>query len=191
MKRLIRSDRGFTLAELAMYGLLLSIVVAVGAGIVISGTVAEKTVRTVIGASTQGQLAADSIETGVRNSAGYSVTEPFTGTQLLSARVAQGTSAAIQWSCAAWFYTPFIKDGSIWYTTSATAVPNPDASSDLSTWVLLVDNVEPASGSNIFSVSGDQMVFSFETRAGEDDPPASIASSASSRAEIWETAPCF
>jgi hypothetical protein len=187
---MIRSEGGFTLAELAMYGLLLSIVVAVGAGIIISGTAAEKTVRTVIGASTQGQLAADSIETGVRNSSGYSVTVPTSGTQLLSARVAQGGSGSVQWTCAAWFYSPFTNNGSIWYKASPTAI-TVNSGTDFSSWVLLVNNVRPSTGNDIFSVGGDQVVFSFKTLAGTTDPPAKIASSASSRSEIWETAPCF
>lgn len=187
-RRLLHADDGFTLPELIMYGMLLTIVLAVAAGIMMSGTIAERTVRTVVGASTESQLASDSIETGIRNSSGYSVTVPSVGTQLLRARVAQGTTSVV-WTCAAWYYTPNVANGSIWYKSSTTAIAAPTTST-LSTWTLLVDDVIPASGTTVFSTGSDQLSFAFKTLAG-DDPPASASSSATSRADTWETAPCF
>jgi hypothetical protein len=93
------ADDGYTLPELILYGVLLTMVLAVGASIMISGTFVERTVRNVFGASTSAQLAADSIETGIRNSSGFKVIVPTTGTQMVQARVAQGTTSVV-WNCA-------------------------------------------------------------------------------------------
>jgi hypothetical protein len=185
---LIKRDEGFSLGELAVYGMLLGVVLTTAAGILISGTIAERTVRVVVGASTESQLAADSLETGIRNSSGYAVTVPSSGTQVLRARVAQGTTSVV-WNCAAWYYTPNLSNGSIWYKTSTAAIANP-TTGNISTWTMLVDDVRPASGTTIFAIGANQLSFAFETLAGTD-PPASISSSATSRANVWETAPCF
>ena len=184
----LKRDEGFTLAELAVYGLLLGIVLTTAAGLLISGTIAERTVRVVVGASTESQLAADSIETGIRNASGYAVTVPTSGTQLLSARVAQGTTSVV-WNCVAWYYTPNLANGSIWYKASSTAIANP-TTGNISSWTLLADDVKPASGTTIFTIGANQLSFDFITTAGTD-PPASISSSATSRASVWGTTPCF
>ena len=181
LRRLRSDDSGFTLPELVMYSLLLTVVLAAAAGIMMSGTIAERTVRTVFGASTEGQLAADSIETGIRNSAGFTITAPTATSQLVVARVAQGAET-LDWNCAAWYFSSTVDGGSIWYKTqdgpiSTSAVPN------LSTWTLLVEGVTPATGTAIFASAGDfQLNFAFDVAAG-DDPPASIASSSISRAD--------
>jgi hypothetical protein len=188
MRRLMNNDDGFTLSELAVYGALLGVVLTTAAGILISGTIAEKTVRVTVGASTESQLAADSIETGIRNSSGYAISTPSAGTQLLRARVAQGTTSIV-WNCAAWYYSPNLSNGSIWYKTSTTAIANP-TTANISTWTMLVDDVDPLTGTTIFSIGANQLSFAFQTEAG-DDPPASISSSATSRASVWETPPCF
>jgi hypothetical protein len=187
--RKLTTDDGFTLSELAVYGLLLGLVVSTAAGILISGSVSERTVRTVVGASTESQLVADSIETGIRNASAYALTSPSTGTQLLRARVAQGT-AGVQWNCAAWYYTPNMQNGSVWYKSSNTAIANP-TTANINTWILLADDIKPISGSStIFTIGANQLTFSFEAEAG-NDPPASVTSSATSRTSAWESAPCF
>jgi len=182
LKRLRSDDSGFTLPELVMYSLLLTIVLAVAAGIMMSGTIAERTVRTVFGASTAGQLTADSIETGVRNSSGWALSAPTPTSQLLVARVAQGTTT-LQWNCAAWYYSPTIDGGSIWYKTQPGLITTPTTAA-LKTWSRLAEGVKPAAGTKVFSISGDQLVFAFDVAAG-DDPPASVASSSTSRSESW------
>ncbi len=188
LKPLPRGDHGFTLAELAVYGILLGVVLTTAAGLLISGTIAERTVRTVVGASTNSQLAADSIETGIRNSSGYALTAPSTGTQVVRARVAQGSTSVV-WNCAAWYYTPNLSGGSIWYKVSSTAIADP-TTANIGTWTMIADNVKPLSGTTVFSIGANQLAFAFMTTAGTD-PPIGINSSATSRASVWETAPCF
>lgn len=189
LSRTLTTDEGFTLSELAVYGMLLGLVVSTAAGILISGTVSERTVRTVVGASTASQLVADSIETGIRNSSAYALTEPSTGTQLLRARVAQGTSG-VEWNCAAWYYTPNLRNGSVWYKSDSAAIANP-TNANISSWILLADGITPPPGSTaIFTIGANQLTFSFEAVAGQD-PPASVTSSATSRMSAWESAPCF
>jgi hypothetical protein len=190
MARLPRlaDDDGYTLPELILYGVLLTMVLAVGASIMISGTFVERTVRSVFGASTSAQLTADSLETGIRNSSGFKVIAPTVGTQLVQARVAQGTTSVI-WNCASWYYTPTQDGGSIWYKSSPAAISAP-TSGGYTGWTILANGVSPTSGTTIFAIDGDQLTFSFKTSAG-DDPPASVSSSATSRTPVLETAPCF
>jgi hypothetical protein len=182
------ADDGYTLPELILYGVLLTMVLAVGASIMISGTFVERTVRNVFGASTSAQLAADSIETGIRNSSGFKVIVPTTGTQMVQARVAQGTTSVV-WNCASWYYTPTVQSGSIWYRSSSSAISAP-TSGGYTGWTILASGVSPTSGTGIFAISGDLLTFSFKTSAG-NDPPASVGSSATSRTPVLETAPCF
>jgi len=188
--RRLRADDGFTLSELIMYCLLLSIVLSVAAGIMLSGTIAEKTVRVVVGATTESQLTADNIETGIRNSSGYTLTVPALGGQLVRARVAQGTTETA-WVCAAWYYSATVQNGSLWYkaSTTETAVDTPATAASLSTWTLLANDVRPSSGADVFSTTVNQLLFSFKTIAG-NDPPASVTSSAASRTETWKVGPC-
>lgn len=188
MRRLIKNDEGFTLSELAVYGALLGIVLTTAAGILISGSIAERTVRVAVGASTESQLVADSIETGVRNSSGYALSAPSAGTQLLRARVAQGTTGVV-WNCAAWYYTPNLSNGSIWYKASSSAILNP-TTGNIATWTMLADDVKPENGTTVFSIGANQLSFAFHTEAGTD-PAVGISSSATSRASVWETLPCF
>jgi hypothetical protein len=181
-------DSGFTLPEVIMYGLLLGIVLAVVASMMASGQIAERTVRIVFGASTDGQLLADSVETGIRNASGYKVTAPTESTQLLSARVAQGTTSIV-WVCAAWYYTPNADGGAVWYKSSPTAIANP-TSSTLSSWTRLGTGISPITGTKIFEIAGSQLTFSFKVDA-DGNPPATFSSSATSRSQVWSTTPCF
>jgi Tfp pilus assembly protein PilV len=186
--RIQSRDSGFTLPEVIMYGLLLGIVLGVVASMMVSGQTAERTIRNVFDASTDGQLLADSLETGVRNASGYKVTAPTESTQLLSARVAQGDTSIV-WNCVSWYYSPDVDGGSVWYKSSPTAINEP-SSSTLPTWTRLVSGVKPASGTKIFEIAGSQLTFSYKVDA-DGNPPATISSSATSRAQVWSTAPCF
>jgi hypothetical protein len=181
-------DEGITLVELIIYGGLLVVVLTIVAGMLISSLRAESAVRTVTNVSVQAQSVADSIETGIRNSSAFRVTAPSSTQQFLVARVA-GADATLSWTCMAWYYSASASGGTIRFHESATAIAAPNAST-LATWTLLGQGVIPAAGSTIFTKNGDQLVIAFKALAG-DEPPASIASSASRRAQTWESAPCF
>lgn len=185
LARVTRSaDAGFSLMELIVYSLVLALVLAIVGGMLISLLATQKTVNTMNEASTAGQLAADSIETGVRNASAFTLTEPTATTQLLKARVAKGTATNIIWKCAAWYYTP-INGGSIRYAESGSAI-----TANVSTWLVLATGIKPTSGALIWGTQGEQLTIDFKALAG-DDLPAIISSSAVSRAEVLESGTCF
>ena len=184
--RFVRDD-GFTLPELLVYAVVMTIVLTIVAGLIITTTMTEKTVRNVFTAATDGQVAADNVQTGIRNSSAYKLTSPTSTTQLVTARVAHG-GASVVWVCAAWYYTP-ANGGSIRYHESPAAIPNPTAA-QAADWTSLIDGITPSSGTKIFSTTGDQLTIAYEVNAG-DDPPASIVTSAARRVDIGESLPCF
>ena len=175
---------GFSLIELVVYSLVLALVLAIVGGMFISLLTTQRTVSQMNDASTKGQLAADSIETGIRNSSAYTLSEPTPTSQLLKARVARGTNTNIIWKCAAWYYTP-ADGGSIRYAESGSAITE-----NVSTWLVLATGVKPTSGALIWGIQGEQLTIDFEALAGED-APATISSSAVSRAEVLESGTCF
>ena len=183
----IKEEDGFTLPELLVYAVVMTIVLTVVAGLIITTTMTEKTVRTVFTASTDGQLAADNVQTGIRNASAFKLTSPTATTQLVIARVAHG-DAAVNWVCAAWLYTP-ANGGSIRYHESPNLIAAPTAA-QAEDWTALITGITPSSGTKIFSTTGDQLTIAYEVKAG-DDPPASIKTSAARRVDIGESLPCF
>jgi type II secretory pathway pseudopilin PulG len=186
-------ESGFTLVELIVYVALLGVIITVISGIFLSSLSTEKTVRTVVQATTQGQLAAQSVQTGIRNSSDFRLQNLPGGDQLVLARVAGG-EATLSFGCAAWYYS--VDERTIRNKTSATAITPPTAA-EVATWLRLVDGVVPATTSppsaTIFMTSPstpNQLDIAFEVTAGAGDPNAAIASSTVRR--LTETsAQCF
>lgn len=181
------SAEGFTLIELLVYMMLIGLVLAIVGAMMINTMRTSSTVASVTGASNAGQLAARSIEKGIRNSSDFLLTSPGGNDQLLLARTALGGST-LTWVCAAWYYSAN-GDGSIRYKTSNTAIATPDAAT-LATWTLLTEGVKPATGTSIFSTSGEQLSIAFHATAA-DHPPAAISSSAYSRAGATGSPACY
>ena len=187
MRRMIAEERGFTLVELLVYMLLMLFVLAVAGGLLSSTLIQSTTVRTVDESSTAAQLAADSIESGIRNSSDFSLTSPVGDDQMIVARIASN-DATLTWSCVAWYYSA--TDGSLRMSRSSTAIAAP-TSAQLATWALLVDGVQPISGSEIFTTTaGRRLVIAFNGLAG-DHPPVAITTSAFGRAGATGSVSCF
>jgi prepilin-type N-terminal cleavage/methylation domain-containing protein len=174
-------DAGFTLIELLVYVSLLGIIITVISGIFLSSLTAEKTVRTVVQATTQGQLAAQSVQTGIRNSTDFRLQTYDNKDQLLLARVA-GNQTALTYGCAAWYYSA--SERTIRYKSSTAAIAPPTAA-QVATWLRLVDGVVPATSSpattTIFVTTPgapNQLDIAFEVNGGATDPNAAIVSSA-------------
>lgn len=182
------SERGFTLVELLIYGMLLIIVLAIVGSMLASETTTSKTVNAVTTASTAAQLAANSVGKGIRNSSDFNLTTPTGTDQLLVARTAQG-GATISWVCAAWYYSA-AGGGTIRYTTSTTAIPAVPTAAALAGWTLLDSGVAPASGTTIFSANGAALTIAFKGLAGSNAPVA-ISSSAYSRAGSTGVPACY
>ena len=146
----LRDDQGFTIPELIVVCLLAGLVLAAVGGMYVSTVVAQMTVGAVSGASNGGQLAARSIDNGIRNATEFQLTANGTTGQLLIVRTA-GAADALDWKCQAWYYDS-TGDGSIRTTTVAdgTVIAMPTAA-ELSTWTELVEGVAPVTGTDIFT----------------------------------------
>ncbi|RZU64112.1 pilin/secretion family protein with methylation motif [Microterricola gilva] len=187
MHRVATAERGFTLVELLVYMLLMVLVLAVAGGLLSTTLIQSTTVRAVDNSSTAAQLAADSIETGIRNSSDFSLSTPIGNDQLLVARVASN-DATLTWSCVAWYYSA--SGRSLRMTRSATAIAAPTAA-QLSSWTLLVDGVSPISGNSVFATTtGRRLTIAFNGLAG-DHPPVAITTSAFGRAGATGSVSCY
>ena len=179
-------DAGFTLIELLIYSMLMVLVLAIVGGMIVSFTSTSKTVGSITQVSTSGQLAAQSVERGIRNASDFQLTTPTGTDQLLVARTAGG-GATLTWKCAAWYYSA--SDSTLRYTSSATAIPAPTAA-DLSHWTLLGSDIAPTTGAEIFSSTGPQLTLAFTIHAA-GHPPQALTSTAVSRAGSSGTPACY
>ena len=186
MNRFRTEDRGLTLIELLVYMLLLVLVLIVAGGFLGNTLIQSKTVRAVNNNSTVAQLAADSIQAGIRNSSDYSLTSPVGTDQMLVARVAS-KDATLTWSCVAWYYSA--ADGSLRMARSSAQIIAP-TTAQLATWVLLHDGVLPISGTSIFTTSGRKLIIAFNAQA-VGYPPVTVNTSAFSRAGATGSVSCF
>ena len=178
--RIARDETGVSMAELLIYCLLLGGVLALVGTLFINQLRTEDTVSGVVDATTSAQLAARSIETGVRNSSDFT-TPALTGSdQLLLARVVGEDGL---WKCRAWYYSD--SEGTIRTMSSSSAIPATAwSATNLKTWTLLTDGVMPAKGAattaNIWTKSATTLSLNFRVNAG-NNPPATIITSTVSR----------
>jgi prepilin-type N-terminal cleavage/methylation domain-containing protein len=182
-----RRDNGFTMIELVIALMLLVLVLAIVGAMIASLSSTSKTVRSLTATSSSAQVAAESIERGIRNSSDFLLTNPSGTDQMLVARTARGTTT-LTWVCAAWYYSA-ANGGSIRYTSSPSAIAAPTAAA-LAKWTLLSTGVTPTSGSGIFSGSSPTLSFSFKGTSTGGGPVA-IASTALSRAGSSGTPACY
>src|SRR4051812_43915638 len=91
-------DEGFTLVELVIAAMILVLVLSVVGAMITSLSKTSTTVTGMTSTSTSAQLAAESIERGIRNSSDFFLTSPTGSDQLLVARTAQGTTS-LTWTC--------------------------------------------------------------------------------------------
>lgn len=175
--------------ELVVAASMLSVVLMVVGSIFISVITTQSTVSAVTTSSTAGQLAARSIETGVRNASEYQLVAVGSD-QLLVARTA-GTESALSWSCVAWFYDAD-DGGSIRMTRTAdgTAIAAPDAA-ELADWTLLADGISPRDGApGIFSSTPPLLAVAFDATA-DDHAATVIEFTATPLTQSTEAATCF
>ncbi|MBU1250185.1 MAG: prepilin-type N-terminal cleavage/methylation domain-containing protein [Actinobacteria bacterium] len=133
-----RSDAGFTLVELLISSALVSVVIVVVGGVLISSMRADETVRTVTTSTTDGQLVANVIDSGMRNSTAVAVSAAEDGVSTFAvARVAGASSA----ECVAWFYDAEVD--TIFRRTSPSAIAAPEPGSVGADWVPLSDGIVP------------------------------------------------
>jgi Tfp pilus assembly protein PilW len=165
-----RRDAGMTLIEMLAAALLFVVVFVVVGGIFISLVRTQDTVNAVTGSANSSQLAAGSIENGIRNASDFQLTASGSD-QLLVARTA-GSGSTLTWTCTAWYYSAS-GEGSIRSTRTTGAAIDVPTSAELSGWTLMLEGVAPRTGSTIFSASGPQLTVAFDAVAG-DHPATAI-----------------
>jgi hypothetical protein len=188
MRARAKDDRGISLAELAIYAALSTVVLTIVASVFISAVNTRTQVTDLTRATGVGQLIASSVEEGVRNASGPSSTSdpvqkvgikaetPTEHGQLLRARVAVGASnATIVWRCQAWFYSS--DTGAVYSAVNATTKINDPVSFsvvdgnhvpeiDDDRWTLLGDGIALPTGVTAFFGAGtDRVVLRFEVTA--------------------------
>lgn len=167
--------------------LTLIVMMAVG-GLLISMIRTPQAVTARVQASGGAQVAANSIELGIRNSSDFRLTSPQGADQLLVARTAQSGSTIV-WVCSAWYYSA--ADQSIRYVTSPSAIPAAPTPSDLAAWAVLDTTVTPTSGTGIFTASGAEVMLAFRGAASGQQPDQTITTSAFSRAGSTGSPQCY
>ena len=154
------SDDGFTLIELLVYIVLSVVVLLIVGGIFLNSVNAERTVRGVNSATNSGQVVAQSVTNGVRNSSDITLTAPAAGTQLLMTR-SVGSAATPIWTCNAWH----VGGGKIRWKQSATAIAAPTAA-ELATWTVLNADIKPVGSTPVFALTARRIDLTFESKNG-------------------------
>lgn len=184
----VRSEVGFTLIELLVYCMLMVIVVAIASGMLITVMKNSMTVTAMNATTSAGQLAVDSIDSSIRNSSDFQLSNPGGTDQLLVTRTASTAAGPITWSCMAWYYSAS-GTGSIRSMRSTTTIISPSAIG-LATWTLLADGVKPLTGTAVFTATAKQVTVSFKS-AGPNQTPIGITSAAVSRAGASGSPACY
>lgn len=167
--------------------MLLVLVLTIAGTLIGSLSTTSRTVNSLTATTSSVQIAAESVERGIRNSSDFLISVPSGTDQLLVARTAQG-GATLNWVCAAWYYSS-ANGGSIRFTTSSTAITAPTAAT-LSHWTLLATGVQPTSGTTIFSGSSPTLTFSLQSTS-RGAGAATIKSTVLSRAGSSGTPACY
>lgn len=182
------TDDGFTLVELLVYSVLLVAVLLIVGTIMISTQNIGLMVRESTTTASAAQLAATSIESGVRNATALRLTT-VGDDQLLEVRSAGANPDDVTWRCEAWYFSS--SSGTIRFiATSSDAVPVTAPSTEPTTWSLIASNIAPSSGDDIFTQDGNSIMIDYHGTT-EDSAPVVISTSVALRTGILESASCF
>lgn len=187
MNRRIENQSGLGLVELMIYMALMLVALGAVAGLLIGMFNVNNEVTGSVNSAGQAQVAANSVESGVRNATAVSVQTIGSTAQMVLARTATQTANS-SFVCQAWYFDS-ANGGSIRFRQSQTAIAIPDAAT-LQTWSLLIDGVQAPQATPVFRLVGRRLDLNF-TATKAKQTPVVINTSASVRAETWESAPCF
>lgn len=162
----LREDEGFSLTELLIVVLLLSLVLGVVASIYLSSTRTQVNVQTVSRATTDAQSAIAAIDRAIRTATEVHQVDANT----ISARV-PGSGDPVTFACMAWHHDPVSGDLRFRSFPDGTAITSPTAAS-VATWSLLAQNVRPISGSAIYGWDGVSLAIAFQVTASDHQPVA-------------------
>lgn len=184
-------DQGFTLVELLVYMLLAVVVLTIVSAILINSLRAENAVRVAAQATDSAQLVAQSLNRGVHNSSAIEVSAPAADAIVVRTRSLDSSSAGV-WRCEAWA----VFDGDLRTTNSTSTIPAPSLASDVSSWLLLAEGVEPIGADPMFVLDADGRSLAVSvTVANGDGIPITLDTTIVSRqptpATGRVTSPCF
>lgn len=188
-----------------IYVVLSVLVLGIVGSLLLNGLTGERIVRNMTDATTAGQLSAESIQTGIRNSSDFTVFPDGAnqgpllaiGDELVLARVAKSgpisaTNTPTVWQCKAWYFSKASGELRYFAADSAVVVPATEALLQ-GDWSLLASGVAVSPGP-VFAKLGRTLNVKFQVSAGDrdrDPKPVVLRSSANSRADLVEAAPCF
>jgi type II secretory pathway pseudopilin PulG len=186
------TDAGFTLVELLISAALTSVVIIVIGGVLVSSMQADETVRTVTTSTTDGQLVANVIDGGMRNSTAVAVSTAADGVSSFAVARVVGASGP---ECVAWFYDAEID--TIFRRTSSSAITAPEPGSVGADWIPLSGGIVPdvdGSGTEypVFAAEGARglgLRYAVETGSG---PSSLFITTITGRAPSTNVSPqCF
>lgn len=187
MRNNSNQEGGLGLVELMVYMALMLIALGAVAGLLFGMFNVNKQVTDSVAAAGQAQVAANSLESGIRNATAVSVQLVGSTGQLVLARTAT-QAATPTYVCQAWYFDAS-NGGSIRFLQSTSAIAVPDSTA-LQSWSLLIEGVQAPQSSQVFRVVGRRLDVNF-TATKANQTPIVISTSAAVRAETWESAPCF
>ncbi|MHB1171413.1 MAG: hypothetical protein ACYCZY_02735 [Lacisediminihabitans sp.] len=163
-------DAGLTMIELVFYMVLLSVVLLIAGGMLVSSLTTQRDVGSLTSAASVGQLVASNVEMGIRNASTLRAESPTALGQLLRSRSVTATGTGVStWQCRAWY----LAGGGNFYTTQSTSgmVAAPSSSADLAAWTLLAQGVSvPTGTSQAFTGSDGQVNLAIQVAAGNARP---------------------
>lgn len=197
LRERLRSDEGFTVIELIVVSTLGLLVVGIIGGIYITTVGVQNLVGSLTQGTTDGQVVARDIDSGVRNGSEFEITTLPSGDQMLIVRSVDGSTDG-EWYCRAWYYSA-ADGGSI---RRHAIVDDPDevdeivvpTAAQLADWSLLLSGVRPTTGTTIFAEDpsfGTVLVVDFTTTATDETDGARIRFSTPLMPESIEEATCF
>lgn len=182
------AEDGVTLIELLIYSVLLVSVLIIVGTIMISTQNIGVMVRNSTTTTSAAQLAANAIESGVRNATAVRLTD-VGNDQLLQVRTAGSDPDDVTWRCEAWYFSS--SAGTIRFiATASDAVPVTAPGTEPTTWSLLASRIVPSSGNDIFTQDGNSIMIDYHGTT-EDTAPVVIRTSVALRTGIMESASCF
>lgn len=189
LSRLRDESAGLTLIELIVYSMLLMGVLVIVGSIMMSTLSIDRVVRDSTQSATAAQLAATSVEAGVRNATDAKLTD-IGADQLLVVRTVGSDPNAVSWKCMAWYFSA--SAGTLRTTTTASdAVAVGVPASEPTTWTLLASGIAAPGSGAIFTHSGNSVTLYFVATT-HDSGPLDIRSSSVLRAGATELSQsCF
>jgi len=142
VRRVLGNERGYTLAEMIVVSLVTTIILLAIGGMYISTIQAQRTVSMLTGTTDSAQLAARSIDAGVRNGVEIRpLASGVDGGQLLLVCTATA-GEVIDYRWQAWYYSPSGVGEIRTRTFFRTGAPSIPSSAELESWTLLLSGVD-------------------------------------------------